>query len=311
MDKNSIAKKVKETLLEGLKQDGLKWFKPWKAGDNYPINNNSGRVYRGFNTFILNAEMRKGYEHNEWDTFKGISSREGKVIKGQKGTDVYLWLVSYIAKGGSNTWYKTKAECMRKEGVSEQDVIPNFNLRFYKVWNIGQCEGLKPRRLPAGNEIDIKPIESCEAIVSDYRAANPKLDISEIDQDQAFYRPSTDSITMPLKKQFDKVDRFYHTLFHEMVHSTGHESRLNRKGVAQTQVLRKTKHDYAFEELIAESGAMMLSGYAGICTDTELDEKQSQAYVNGWVKAVKQADEKAVISALTQSQKATDYILGK
>jgi antirestriction protein ArdC len=56
---------------------------------------------------------------------------------------------------------------------------------------------------------------------------------------------------------------------------------------------------------------MMLSGYAGICTDTELDEKQSQAYVNGWVKAVKEADEKAVISALTQSQKATDYILGK
>jgi antirestriction protein ArdC len=116
---------------------------------------------------------------------------------------------------------------------------------------------------------------------------------------------------MPLKKQFDKLDRFYHTLFHEMVHSTGHESRLNRKGVATTEVLKKTKHDYAFEELIAESGAMMLSGYAGICTDTELDEKQSQAYVNGWVKAVKEADDKAVISALTQSQKATDYILGK
>ena len=83
MNKNAIAKKVKQTLLDGLKQDGLKWFKPWKAGDNYPINNNSGRVYRGFNTFILNAEMRKGYEYNEWDTFKGISSREGKVKKGE------------------------------------------------------------------------------------------------------------------------------------------------------------------------------------------------------------------------------------
>ena len=73
-------------------------------------------------------------------------------------------------------------------------------------------------------------------------------------------------------------------------------------------MLTKSKNDYAFEELIAESGAMVLSGIAGI--NTEDESKQSQAYVNGWVKAVEKADEKAVVSALTQAAKATDFILG-
>jgi len=97
---NAVAKKVKATLLEGLKKDGLQWFKPWKSGMNFPINNKSGRAYRGFNNFILNAQMKEfGYEFNEWDTFKSISSRGGKVKKGQSGTDVYFWLISYTAMG--------------------------------------------------------------------------------------------------------------------------------------------------------------------------------------------------------------------
>jgi antirestriction protein ArdC len=131
----------------------------------------------------------------------------------------------------------------------------------------------------------------------------------ELEQDRAFYSPSKDKIVMPLRTQFSKLDKFYHTLFHEMVHSTGHDTRLNREGVATANMLNKTKNDYAFEELIAESGAMMLSGIAGI--DTKDEDKQSQAYVNGWVKAVNDADAKAVVSALTKSTKAIDYILGE
>ena len=96
-----------------------------------------------------------------------------------------------------------------------------------------------------------------------------------------------------------------------MVHSTGHESRLNRDGVATAKMLTKSREDYAFEELIAESGAMVLSGVAGICTDCGDDESNSQAYINGWVSAVEKEDAKAVVSALTKSAKAVDYILGE
>jgi len=307
---NAVAKKVKATLLEGLKKDGLQWFKPWKSGRNFPINNKSGRAYRGFNNFILNAQMKEfGYEFNEWDTFKSISSRGGKVKKGQSGTDVYFWLISYTAMGGSGKWYRTKAECIKAEKCEEKDIFTNFNLRFYRVWNIGQCEGLTPRRPQDETKVVQEPIESCETIVSNYKKIAKGLEIVEIEQDQAYYSPSKDKIVMPLRTQFGKIDKFYHTLFHEMVHSTGHDTRLNREGVANAYMLNKTKHDYAFEELIAESGAMMLSGMAGI--DTKDEDKQSQAYVNGWVKAVEKADEKAVVSALTQSAKAVDYIIGE
>lgn len=308
-NKNAVLKKVKATLLEGLKKDGLKWFKPWKSGMNFPINNKSGRAYRGFNNFILNAHMQEyGYEYNEWDTFKSISARKGQVKKGEKGTDIYFWLISYCSKENFGTWYRTKSECMKKENCNEDDIFTNFDLRYYRVWNIGQCEGLTPMRPIDENAKVVKPIESCENILREYKKIAKKLIFRNVEQDRAYYSPSKDMIVMPLMKQFNSEDKYYHTLFHEMVHSTGHDSRLNREGVATAKMLTKSKHDYAFEELIAESGAMVLSGIAGI--ETKDESKQSQAYVNGWVRAVEKADEKAVVSALTQSAKATDYILG-
>ena len=307
--KNAVLKKVKATLLEGLKKDGLMWFKPWKSGMNFPINNKSGRAYRGFNNFILNAQMLEHeYKYNEWDTFKSISARGGKINKGESGTDIYFWLISYCSKENFGVWYKTKAECMKKEQCEEKDIYTNFDLRYYRVWNIGQCEGLTPKRPQDENAKVVKPIKSCENIVAKYKKIAKKLVIKNIEQDRAYYSPMKDLIVMPLMKQFKSVDKYYHTLFHEMVHSTGHDSRLNREGVATANMLNKTKNDYAFEELIAESGAMVLSGIAGI--ETKDESKQSQAYVNGWVKAVEKADEKAIVSALTQSAKATDYILG-
>ena len=114
---------------------------------------------------------------------------------------------------------------------------------------------------------------------------------------------------MPLMGQFLSADDYYKTLFHELVHSTGHESRLSRKAVMTTNLFSKTKGDYAFEELIAESGAMMLAGIANLSPKDS--DANSQAYINGWVKAVEDANESAVVSALVQSAKAVDFILGE
>lgn len=306
--KQSIEAKVKATLLEGLKKEGLQWFKPWKAGgENSPINNESGRFYRGFNTWILDCEMRKNnYEYNEWMTFKSCSKRGGKIIKGSKATDVYFWNIGWYDVVTKKS-YKTKTEAIQK-GADESNLKQFFNLRFYKVFNIGQTEGIDPKR-PITETKEVEPIKACEDIIKGYKDCP---EIIEAPQDRAFYTPATDKVTMPTKSQFKNVDNFYKTLFHELVHSTGHESRLSRKGVTMhVGALKRTKHDYAFEELVAESGAMMLSGHAGICTDCGDDDTNSQAYINGWVKAVKEANEKAVVSALTQSSKAVDYILGR
>ena len=301
--KADVAQKVKMTLLEGLKKDGLNWFKPWKGGlANNPINNSNGRAYRGMNIFILNAEMRfKGYTSNEWLTFKQCAEKKGSVKKGEKATDVFFWNIGFIANG---KFYKSEQDALNA-GHDKKDITKTFSLRFYKVFNIDQCENISPRRV-AEEIADVDPIESAEAIVKGYKTA-PKITNST--EDSAYYAPMKDLVHMPLIGMFKSADDYNKTLFHELVHSTGHESRLSRKGVMNTNLFSKTKGDYAFEELIAESGAMMLSGIANLnpCDS----DTNSQAYINGWVKAVEDAKESAVVSALVQSTKAVDYILGE
>lgn len=296
--KQAIEEKVKEILLNGLKKQGLSWFKTWGIGtESMPMNHISKKVYRGFNVFILNAQMNdNGYEHNEWITFKQCSEQNGKVKKGSKSTEIFYWHIGVycpIKKKSFKNWNDAK-----KYGASDE-AYDFYKLRTYRVFNIAQCEGIKPVR-DAKPVDDVQPIESAEIIVQGF---TDRPQIREVEQNQAYYNPAKDLVVMPKKSQFDKVDNFYKTLFHELVHSTGHSDRLGRKGI--TTMTGKTENMYAFEELIAESGAMMLSSFVGLDTC----DKNSQAYVNGWIKAVDQSPAKAIVSALTQSSKATDYIL--
>ena len=296
--KQGIQDKVKEILLNGLKKQGLSWFKTWGIGtESMPLRHIAKVPYKGFNVFILNAEMNdKGYEHNEWLTFKQCSQKNGKVKKGSKSTEIFWWnrgIYCPIKKKSFSDWVDAK-----KYGVSEKAY--EFNkLKTYYVFNIAQCEGIEPVRQIKPVE-DVKPIESAEMIVQGF---TDRPQIQEVEQSKAYYSPVKDLVVMPKKNQFDKVDNFYKTLFHELVHSTGHSDRLNRKGVST--LTGRTTDMYAFEELIAESGAMMLSSFVGLDTC----DKNSQAYVNGWIKAVDQSPSKAIVSALTQSSKATEYIL--
>ena len=310
--KFDVTEKVKQALLEGLQKEGLQWFKPWKSGDNAPINHFSGRAYQGFNQFFLNAVMKsRGYESNEWATLNSIVKSGFRVKSDEmtKYSEVYNWKISYCVfkPKGSGKWYSKLEECIKKEKCEAKDVYHSFSLFYFRVYNISQIEGdIKPRRVPT-EEVEINPIESAEKVIRDYENANTDLTIKDVEQDRAYYSPSEDKIVMPLKKQFKNVDNYYKTLFHEMIHSTGHESRLKREGIVDFTYFGADR--YAFEELIAESGAMMLSGLSGICTDCGDDETNSQAYINGWVKRVKMEDSKAIVSALTKSAKAVDYIL--
>jgi antirestriction protein ArdC len=79
---------------------------------------------------------------------------------------------------------------------------------------------------------------------------------------RAHYRPSTDSIQMPLKETFDNAEAYYSTLFHEFTHSTGHASRLNWAGIVENHFFGD--EIYSKEELIAEMGGAMLCGITGM-----------------------------------------------
>jgi len=300
--KFAVENLVKEALLKGLEEKGLQWFKPWKAGAFHaPINNASGRRYNGINVWILNAAMHdRGYTMNEWTTFNNITSRGGKLKKGAK-SEVVFRKDKFVLDTEKRKAYKDE-ETALKAGANPDALETRWSLKYYRVFNITDAEGIAPKRDYTTEIAEVEPIQAAEDIIAGYLN---KPSIAEINQGQAFYRPATDEVVMPKKEQFFKVDNFYKVLFHELVHSTGHETRLKRKGV--TDIDGFGTEQYAMEELIAESGAMMLVGMAGICSDC--DDTNSQAYVNGWIKAIKEAPARAIDYAMSQSTKAVDHIL--
>ena len=122
---------------------------------------------------------------------------------------------------------------------------------------------------------------------------------------RACYRPSIDTVGMPARSAFHSAEEYYSTLFHELTHSTGHPSRVGREGIMNHNPFGS--EDYSKEELVAEMGAAMLCGVAGIESQT-LDN--SAAYLQTWINKLK-SDSRLIVSAASQAQKAADYILAR
>jgi len=126
---------------------------------------------------------------------------------------------------------------------------------------------------------------------------------------RACYVPSMDRVEMPFAEMFRTEQDYYSVLFHEMTHATGHESRLNRKGVAGSDGAWSSfgSQSYAQEELVAEMGASFLCGQNGL---VERIIENSAAYIQGWLERLKN-DPKLVVQAAGKAQRATDFITGK
>jgi antirestriction protein ArdC len=147
---------------------------------------------------------------------------------------------------------------------------------------------------------EFNTIEECERIVS----GMPKAPVLTHEEQRAYYQRNADRVNMPKKDTFDTAENYYATLFHELTHATGHESRLGRM---QEKFSHFGDTTYAKEELIAEMGASFLCNVAGIM-DRTIDN--SASYINSWLKALKN-DRKLVVSASSKAQEAAEFILGK
>ena len=301
--------KINTLVLEGLKKDGLKWFMPWKNEDGSlygPINHATGRAYNGINKQLLSAVARdKGYKSNEWGTFKNISECGGAIRKGEKASAVTLWVLSYEIKETGK--YITQAQA-RKSFNLPADVIngklrESWSLRYYLVFNIEQADNVTPRNTVEPTEVQtIELIPTAEAIYNNY----PNSPTLEHGGSSAHYVPSQDHVQMPNANQFFDIDSYYKTLFHELIHSTGHTSRLKRKSLVD--IKRSGDELYSKEELVAEIGAWYLTGLCNL--DPKDNMINSQAYINGWVKKL-QEQEKEVIYAMSQALKGVELIIGK
>jgi len=149
------------------------------------------------------------------------------------------------------------------------------------------------------NEIEVD--EACEAIVSGW-GNRPNLQLTSATECRAYYRASTDSVHMPARARFVDAPHYYSTLFHELIHSTGHETRLNR-------TFRAYFGDelYSKEELLAEMGAAFLCPIAGIANENT--ERNTTGYIQNWISKLEE-DNRLVVHAAANALRATDLILG-
>ena len=268
---------VTNRIIEQLEKGVVPWRQPWtEAG--LPQNLITRKPYRGINTMLLASY---NYQRNFFLSFKQVSELGGKVIKGEKAHLVVFW--NWVEK--------------TDEASGDTNKIPF--LRYYFVFNVSQCEGIPEDKIPVIEKPEHSPIDQCEAVVT----SMPQCPKIQFLQPRAFYQPFQDFINMPKKETFECAEEYYGTLFHEMVHSTGHSARLNRKSLIEMSEFGSNA--YSFEELIAETGACYLASHTGIASQVF---ENSVAYIQGWLQVFK-SDPKFLVQASAQAQKAVDFIL--
>lgn len=284
---NKVYQIITDQILGQLEKGTVPWQRPWiDAG--HPKNLISKKEYRGFNVFALACQ---GYASPYWLTYKQAQDLGGHVKKGEKSTIVIFW------KTGNKTIESLQDE---KEVETKKSF---FILRYYRVFNVDQCVGIDPDKVPATIPTrDFNPIEACETIIFKM----PKKPEIHHKEQRAYYRPNTDTINMPKQETFGNGENYYSTLFHELSHSTGHQSRLDRHRKNNC-----THHfgsvDYSKEELVAEMGAAFLCGHCGI--EQAVINNQA-AYIDGWMHKLR-GDNQIIIKSAAQAQRAADFILGE
>lgn len=267
---------ITDRIIQQLEQGCIPWSKPWTGIQNGAVSGITGKPYSLLNQMLLEKP-------GTYYTYNQIQKLGGHIRKGEKSSMVVFWKQIPVKQQNPIT------------GKHEDILIPM--LRYYNVFHSSQCEGLK--------ETAVHPTEQPRSFEADEVINNylQKSGVSIIHQrgDEAFYSPSRDSVTLPLIEQFTSSAEYYSTAFHELSHSTGHKSRLNR--------LKATAHfgntEYSKEELIAEISAAALMNYNGL--ETKGTFRNSAAYIQNWLTALRN-DKKLIVSASGAAAKAFEYI---
>lgn len=289
--KASVYQIVTDRIIASLKAGVIPWEKPWQtprfSGGPFPRNFRTGKPYRGINIMLL---WSCGYSSPFWLTFNQAKQLNGSVRKGEKGTQIVFY---------KHLHNRQKTD---DEQTGDEDRHVPFVLTYHTVFNAEQCDGLTLPQIEQptqANEVEVD--ETCEAIVSGW-GNRPRLQLASETEHRAYYRPSTDSVHMPARARFVDTPHYYSTLFHELIHSTGHESRLNR-----TFGARFGDDLYSKEELVAEMGAAFLCAIAGVASENT--ERNTAAYIQNWISKLEE-DHRLVVHAASNAQRAVDFILG-
>jgi antirestriction protein ArdC/phage/plasmid primase-like uncharacterized protein len=292
---SDYAKIVSESIIWQLEQGTAPWLRPWQAGERFlPFNPTTGNAYKGINAvWLLSTSENRGYGDTRWMTYKQAVSLDAQVNKGERGTMIQFW-----------KWHDEipKRDEEGRPVLDEQGNPIKIAVRLQCptvrsaiVFNAQQISGLPELEQKVGLSEWDRHTEA-EAILTDSQAQ-----VIHVPGNRAFYRPSSDTITLPLREQFLSADNYYATALHELGHWTGHESRLNRD-------LQHPfgSEGYAKEELRAEIASLMLGEKLSIGHDPG----QHVAYVSSWIKVL-QEDPRAIFKACADAEKITQYLMGR
>ncbi len=277
---------VTDSILQQLEQGVVPWRCPWDRRVGRPRNFASGHDYQGINVLLLGTRR---FASPHWLTMRQANDLGGQIRKGEHGT--------LIVKYGRHD--------RRTKGREEEEARKVYYLRGYTVFNSLQIDGVEfpaeEERPQPGPE---QRIEYAERIVAQMPS---KPTIKEGRKLQACYRVPTDTIEMPALSRFESAEAYYNVLFHEIIHSTGHESRLNRKSL--TGATTPVMVEYSKEELVAEMGAAFLSMEADIVQD---EHEQSAAYLQAWLDTLREPNRKRwIVEAASLAAKAASHVLAR
>lgn len=278
---------VTDTILAHLERGVVPWRCPWNLSTGKPRNFHTGREYQGVNVLLLGLLH---FDSPWWMTFRQAQERTGMVRKGERGATVMKW-------------GRHQKEVTQGDGSEEKKTT--FYLKTYRVLNAAQIAGIEFPKVETKSPLDpSQRVARAEQIVAQMTKCPL---IREERGTHACYRRSSDTIDMPGFIRFDTPEDFHLTLFHELVHSTGHESRLARKGVTDSDGFGGKV--YSQEELVAEMGAAFLGMEAGIVRDRH---EQSAAYLKSWLDILKEPEHRRwIVQAANQAGRAADFILGR
>jgi len=293
----SLYDEVSNRIIAMIEKGVAPWRKTWST---YGLARNyvSGRLYTGINYILMNnTEHPIPY----FATFNQIKELGGSIKKGSEANMVIYFKV-YYKDSDDKTLTPEVAKIRYQKG---EDIRVLKFIRYYNVFNVGDIEGIEidHSRFPEVKLSNNEKISRCEEIIMNM--PNPP-DLRQIDANRAYYSPELDVVNITSIKPFRSAEFYYATFFHELVHSTGHASRLAREEVMNPQKFGGIP--YSKEELVAEMGASFLCSSVQIDYDSIVEN--NAAYLAGWLKVLKE-DCKFIFKVASEAQKAADYILNR
>lgn len=294
MSKRNIQKEVAEKLMELIKNKGsLAFTFPWvkERGESaFPVNYTNGNEYSGINVFTLWFKMQDaGYKYNRWLTLNQLKKLGGKVSEGE------FYDRSLCIRYGQ--YIKTKTDKTTGEETEELVIYS----KGFPLFNIEQVEGIElPEDIKRFEVEDADCVERVNALLDTY-AKNTGMVVSNSGS-RAFYSPMDDRLNIPNSK-FKSPELYTATIAHELIHSTGHYSRLDR---FEEQIKDFLNPDlrYAFEELVADMGAAFLCAHLGV--DNTIENHAS--YLSGWLTKFND-DYRFITSAASEASKAFKLVI--